>query len=134
LALFLLQIEALAISADMAWIHITLQGKKLRAQMKTAENIYRSERRYHSRIPYSGHIFFATKDRLFEGKLVNFSRYGLFIKTAEPLEVEEVLTIALPFSDARQSKYKGQIVWRNDEGVGVELFKKRTYLNMRTIK
>lgn len=102
--------------------------------MKIADNADRVERRHHPRKPYSGRILFATKDRLFEGKLVNFSRYGLFIKTTEPLDVEEVLTIALPYSDARQSKYKGQIVWRNDDGIGVELFKKRTYTNMRIIK
>ena len=80
--------------------------------MKIAEDSCRLEKRHHPRTPYSGHIFFAT----------------------EPLEVEEVLTIALPFSDDRQCKYKGQVVWRNDEGIGVELFKKRTNANMRIIK
>ena len=102
--------------------------------MKIAEDSCRLEKRHNPRTPYSGHIFFATKDSFFEGKLVNFSRFGLFIKTTEPLEVEEVLTIALPFSDDRQCKYKGQVVWRNDEGIGVELFKKRTNANMRIIK
>jgi hypothetical protein len=92
------------------------------------------ERRFHPRSPYSGHIFFATKDRFFEGKLTNFSRYGLFIKTTEPPDLEAVLTIALPFSDGRQCKCKGQIVWRNDEGIGVELFKKRGLVNLRIIK
>jgi hypothetical protein len=130
----LLQIGVEAIAAGIASIHTSHTGRKLRARMKIAETPCRSERRYHPRIPYSGHIFFATKDRFFEGKLVNFSRYGLLIKTTEPLDVEEVLTIALPFLDDRHSKYKGQIVWRSDEGIGVELFKKRTDANMRVIK
>ena len=118
----------------MTSAHITHKERSVEAQMKIAEDSSKVEKRHHPRIPYSGHIFFATKDSFFEGKLVNFSRFGLFIKTTEPLEVEEVLTIALPFSDDRQCKYKGQVVWRNDEGIGVELFKKRTNANMRIIK
>lgn len=118
----------------MTSTHITHKGRNLEARMKIAEDSSRVEKRHAARTPYSGHIFFATKDSFFEGKLVNFSRFGLFIKSTEPLEVEEVLTIALPFTDDRHSKYKGQIVWRNDEGIGVELFKKRNYANMRIIK
>jgi hypothetical protein len=102
--------------------------------IEVAENARIFERRFNPRSPYSGHIFFATKDRFYEGKLANFSRYGLFIKTTEPPDLEAVLTIALPFSDGRQSKCKGQIVWRNDEGIGVELFKKRSPVNLRIIK
>jgi PilZ domain len=102
--------------------------------IEVAENARYFERRFNPRSPYSGHIFFATKDRFYEGKLANFSRYGLFIKTTEPPDLEAVLTIALPFSDGRQSKCKGQIVWRNAEGIGVELFKKRSPVNLRIIK
>ena len=102
--------------------------------LKIADNVRKFERRIHPRAPYYGHIFFATKDRFFEGKLINFSRYGLFIEISEQPEIEEMLTIALPFSNGRQGKYKGQIVWRNDAGIGIELYKKRTYANTRIIK
>lgn len=102
--------------------------------IEVAYNARIFERRFNPRSPYSGHIFFATKDRLYEGKLANFSRYGLFIETNEPPDLEAVLTIALPFSDGRQSKCKGQIVWRNAVGIGVELFKKRSSVNLRIIK
>jgi len=102
--------------------------------MKIADNAKTFERRFYPRTPYSGHIFFASKDRFFEGKLINFSRYGLYIKTSEALDLEEVLTIALPFSDGRQCKCKGQVVWCNHAGIGVELFKKRTAAGLRIIK
>jgi hypothetical protein len=92
------------------------------------------EKRTHPRAPYSGHIFFATKDRLFEGKLIDFSRYGLGIKTYEPPPLGEIITIALPFSDGRQSKCMGQIVWSDTGGFGVELFKKRKKPELRIIK
>ena len=93
-----------------------------------AQDLRLSERRMYPRFSYSGHIFFATKDRLFEGVLVNFSRFGLFIKISEPLPVEETLTIALPFKKVRNCKYKGQIVRCSKEGIGVELFRKRRAL------
>jgi len=92
------------------------------------------EKRTYPRTPYSGHIFFATKDRLFEGEIKNFSRYGLGIKTSEPPPLDEIITIALPFSDGRKNKYKGQIVWSDTDGFGVELFKKRKNPELRIIK
>ncbi len=95
---------------------------------KAAHDLRLSERRMYPRTSYSGHIFFATKDRFFEGVLVNFSRYGLFIKIPEPLPLEETLTIALPFKEVRSCKYKGQIVRSSKEGIGVELFRKRKAL------
>ena len=95
--------------------------------MNTVANRQKTfEKRIHPRIPYSGHIFFATKNRLFEGELINFSRYGLGIKISESLPLDEIITIALTSSDGQQRKYKGQIVWSDSRGFGVELFKKRT--------
>ena len=85
-------------------------------------------------MPYSGHIFFATRDRLYEGELKDFSRYGLGIKTSESPPIDEVITIALPFSDRRQQKYMGQIVWRDNSGIGVEVFRKRTDPKLMIIK
>jgi len=100
---------------------------------KIAQGLKLFERRIYPRTPYSGHIFFATKDRFFEGVLVNFSRYGLFIKISEPFVLEEILTIALPFIMVPQYKYKGQIVRCDKEGIGVELFRKRRALKDRFI-
>jgi hypothetical protein len=102
--------------------------------MEIAGRLATFEKRTHPRIPYSGHIFFATQDCFFEGELINFSRYGLGIKIPEPPPLDEIITIALPFSDGRQSKCVGQIVWRDEGQFGVELYKKRRSPELRTIK
>ena len=83
------------------------------------------ENRIKERKPYSGHIFFATKNGFHEGRLENFSPSGLFIKTNTPLSIGEIITIALPYLKSKQAKYQGQVLWGNHEGFGIELFKKR---------
>ena len=83
------------------------------------------ENRIKGRKPYSGHIFFATKNGFHEGRLENFSPSGLFIKTDASLSIGEIITIALPYLDTKQAKFQGQVLWGNHEGVGIELFRKR---------
>ncbi len=83
---------------------------------------FRKNRIDKKRIPYSGHILCSTKSGLFEGELKNYSKYGLFIKTREDLTLGEMITVALPYE---QIKLQGQIRWRNSEGYGVELIRKR---------
>jgi len=93
------------------------------------------ENRVKGRKPYSGPIFFATKKGFHEGRLENFSPSGLFIKTNASLSIGEIITIALPYLNAKQAKYQGQVLWNNREGVGIELFKKRNgwhdYIRLR---
>ena len=84
-----------------------------------------SKNRIDKRTPYSGHIFFTTKSGLFEGELENYSKYGLFIKTKEDLTLGEMITVALPYVEDEQIKLQGQIRWRNSEGYGVQLIRKR---------
>ena len=83
---------------------------------------------------YSGKIFFTSKNGFYEGRLKNFSRYGLFIETTACLPVGEIITIALPYVDGKNIKCKGQIMWHNKEGCGIELFRKRSNTNFRIIK
>ena len=92
------------------------------------------EKRINPRKFYSGYIFFATKNALYEGQLNNYSRYGLFIETKVPLSVGEVITVALPYLNSGNTKSKGQIMWCNQKGFGVELFRKRSAMNLRLIK
>ena len=91
------------------------------------------EKKIHERIPQSEPIFFATKDRLFEGQLENISRYGMGIKITESVPLDEIITVAPPFSDGRKSKFKGQIVWTEVGRFGIELFKKRRRPEPRVI-
>lgn len=82
-----------------------------------------AERRKCPRYPYSRYILFTTENRLFQGDLLNYSLHGLYIQSQEHLSIGEIITVALPFSDDKNDKRKGQIVWHNGDGFGVELFK-----------
>ena len=92
------------------------------------------EKRIAPRKPYSGNIFFTSEDGLNEGRLKNFSRFGLFIETKAWLSVGDIITIAMPHLNSKSIKCKGQIMWRNRQGCGVELFRKRSRFNFRIIK
>ena len=92
-----------------------------------------SEKRIERRKHYSGPIFFATHNRLYEGEIKNFSLHGLFIRTKAFVPEGEMITIALPYLDNKAGKCKGQIIWRNKEGFGVELLRRRSVMNLRII-
>ena len=92
------------------------------------------EQRIHTRHLYSGDIYFATKSQLFKGVLKNYSRHGLFIKTPEILTLGEFITVALPYGDDKDGKVLGQILWKNIEGYGVGLVRKRNGNNFKLIK
>jgi len=90
--------------------------------------------RIEKRIPYSGHIFFSGESGFFEGELKNYSKNGLFIKTNEDLKLGEFITVALPYVEDKQLKFQGQILWRNREGYGIELVRKRSDANYQVLK
>ena len=92
------------------------------------------ENRIDKRIPYSGHIFFSTNSGVFEGELKNYSTHGLFIKTDKYLAPGEIITVALPYVEGKQIKYQGHILWRNSEGYGVELVRKRSDIDLQLLK
>jgi hypothetical protein len=83
------------------------------------------ERRKDPRYPYSRYIFFATRNRFFQGDLQNYSRHGLCIRSPQPLPVGEVITVALPYIEDADEKRKGMIVWSDANGFGVELIRDR---------
>lgn len=89
------------------------------------------DRRKDPRYPFSRYVFFATRNRLFEGDLVNYSRSGLHIQSPDIPPLGEVVTVALPYSESSNDKRKGQVVWRNEEGFGVEFFKDPRKRKMR---
>jgi len=92
------------------------------------------EKRIDERIPYSGYILFSTKSGFFEGELMNYSTHGLFIKTDEDLTLGEFITVALPYLEDKLMKFQGQILWRNNEGYGVELVRTRDDTNLQHLK
>ncbi len=72
--------------------------------MKIENDENNFDKRIKSRKPYSGTIFFTSKNKFYEGRLKNFSRYGLFIETTACLPVGEIITIALPHIDGKNIK------------------------------
>ena len=93
-----------------------------------------NERRSDSREHYSGYIFFSTKDDFFEAELRNYSTHGLFIKTDENLTLGEFITVALPYVEDKLIKFQGQILWRNNEGYGIELIRNRNNTDLQHLK
>ena len=83
---------------------------------------------------YSGHIFFSVRNRFAEGRLRDYSRSGLFIESEVSVSVGDIITIALPYLEGKHTKCRGQIIWRNKEGFGIELFKRRSYMTLKIIK
>ena len=78
--------------------------------------------------------FFATKKRLYEGQLKDYGRNGLFIKTKEVLSLGETITVVDPHPAGGNKKRKGQILWKNKEGFGVELYRHRNEREHKVIR
>ena len=93
--------------------------------VKESDNENKIEHRIEKRQDSSEGIFFATRSRLYEGELKDYSRNGLFIKTDEFLPLRAIITITDPNPEGTDEKRKGQILWRNNEGFGVELCRHR---------
>jgi hypothetical protein len=91
--------------------------------LKIHKNI---ERRIEKRHASSEEIFFATQTRLYEGQLRNYGRNGLFIKSKNILPIGEIITVVDPHPAGQNIKRKGQILWTNKEGFGVELYRPRS--------
>ena len=105
-----------------------------RQGMKALKIDQNMERRIEKRHACSEAIFFATQNRLYEGQLKDYSRNGLFIRTKESLAVGEMITVVDPHPEGENIKRKGQILWRNTEGFGVELYRNRNEIENRIIR
>jgi PilZ domain len=88
---------------------------------KTKASTHPKERRIYNRKPHSGSIFFATKNQLFEGELLNYSQAGVCIRASEKFAEGEKLVVALPFDDASPAKCLARVIWCNGRGFGARL-------------
>ena len=91
--------------------------------MRQPNHLSALERRKDTRYHFFRYIFFATPSHLYQGDLLNYSRGGIFIRSSEIPPLGEVITVALPYSKEKNDKRKGQIVWQNRDGFGLEFFK-----------
>lgn len=102
--------------------------------MKVANRDIYFEKRGNPRQPFLGLIFFSTENGYFEGRIKNFSRYGLFIETKVSLSIGDFITIPLPHLNRRHVKCKGQIRWCTKEGYGIKILVRRNAANLKVIK
>ena len=79
----------------------------------------KKELRKHPRKIYKGHILYATNNKLYEGEVRNYSPGGIFVKTSDSFFVGQTLTLAVPYSKAKNTKRAGEVIWHNREGFGV---------------
>ena len=92
------------------------------------------DNRLNERRPYSGHIYFISKDGLNEGRLKDYSRSGLFIITKTRLSIGEVITVAIPHTNDKLINCRGQVLRKDKDGFGIKLFRNRSKPNLRVIK
>ena len=102
--------------------------------MKILNSKKNIDKRMKLRKPYPSHIFFFAKSGFAEGRLRDYSRSGLFIESKVSVSVGEIITIALPYLNGKHTKCRVQVMWRNKEGFGIELFKKRSAMALKVIK
>jgi hypothetical protein len=107
-----------------------LERKGMKA-LKINKNV---ERRIERRRTCSDNIFFATSTSFYEGQLKDYGRNGLFIKSKKILSVGEMITVVDPHPDGGNIKRKGQVLWNNKEGFGVELYKNRNDRQNKVIR
>ena len=91
--------------------------------MHAARTITNIDRRQNERYAYVRYVFFSSPKQFYQGELRDFSQHGLFIKSPARLAVGDIITVALPYSNNENEKRKGEIVWKNKDGFGVELFR-----------
>jgi hypothetical protein len=99
--------------------------------LKIDKNI---ERRIEKRHASSEEIFFATQTRLYEGQIKDYGRNGLFIKSKNILTAGEIITVVDPHPAGGNIKRKGQFLWTNKEGFGIELYKPRNDMENEAIR
>ena len=102
--------------------------------MTLANKKINMDKRINERRPYSGHIFLVAKNGFNEGRLKDYSRSGLFIITKAQLSLGEIVTVAIPYANNKRIRCKGQIMRRDRDGFGVDLFGNRRAANLKIIK
>jgi len=96
---------------------------KKKTREKTMET--KKELRKEKRKPFTGSIFYASEQQLYEGELKNYSISGIFVKTRGRFFVGQTLNLALPYLKEKDSKRLGAVIWQNTEGIGIELNEER---------
>jgi hypothetical protein len=74
------------------------------------------ERRIKTRCLSTAPVFYVANQRLYEGKLLNFSEAGASISTVNILFSGDRVTVALPHEDRKRM---GKVVWSKGHSIGI---------------
>ncbi|MDY6879005.1 MAG: PilZ domain-containing protein [Desulfatiglans sp.] len=79
-----------------------------------------NERRKHPRVDCSEATFFASEDAVYEGLIKDIGAKGVYVASGDPVEVGEVITIAIPSAGNKQGKkIQGEVIWKKPGGFGI---------------
>jgi len=84
------------------------------------EDPYAGSRR-HSRVVYAISVTYESANQVYEGTTENVSSGGVFIKTRDPVAVDQKVTIDIPLKKKRKIKrFTGKVTWSTRSGFGVQ--------------
>ncbi len=93
-----------------------LDMKPVKTRPSQAPNL-----RKHPRKPCAIRIKYITNNDIHQGEIQNISPSGIFLKTANEIEIGQQLNLAIPVrKKGKIIKRTGRIVWSNKTGVGIE--------------
>ena len=68
-------------------------------------------------------VDYSVKDKFYSDTLENISSGGAFIRTTRPIQVGDLTTMVTSIPGIEGIlKMKGKIIWRSEDGVGVEFY------------
>ena len=79
------------------------------------------DRRKKTRRIVSGTIFYEYRNRLVKAYFNNLSAAGIFISTGDLFLTGDKINVAIPHVNDAHERFKGEIIWSNQEGCGVKL-------------
>ena len=68
---------------------------------------------------YRKTIKFSDRGETYEGRIKDISPCGVFLATQGPFEIGQILSFALPLKNSTEALVEGQIIWADDNGLGV---------------
>ena len=68
---------------------------------------------------YRKTIKFSDRENTYEGLIKDFSPSGVFLAAQHTFELGQILSFALPLKNKTEAIVEGQIIWIDDDGLGV---------------
>ncbi len=90
-----------------------------RIKAKKSKIVHLENREFHRKKCKPTPVYFTHKGKEYEGKVLNFSKNGLFIKNNSPLPRQELFDFRIEPSANRRLTGVGKVAWSNSTGMGI---------------